>query len=419
MNTAKYIVLIIVFLTSFMLADLQVIIIAQIGSINIFMIDVIFFLILISAAIFIIKNKMILIEEKNIFYNLLLIILIFSISYGFIKFGGSAFGEGRTIYGLFAFFVPIAIFYKDSITSKEVLTFLKVVIYTSAIASTILFIIEFSIGGRFFFSAANSEIMGFSDFRGTRYLGSEDTYNILVCSLFFLVSVIYSKSTNKIKIFLGVILLLIVIITRNRTPILALGTGLIIVLFLHKKIKIFIYIAFIIIVAYLSLNFLPSELQDNIKVAYSTVFDIQSDETGNWRYLVQYQAILQGLETPFIGQGFGGYYSFYVPEMKTVIDLPPHNIFVLLFLKSGFAAVIILILSIFSFFFILFKNREKWFQNDAIHYYYLLQMIFISQLFYGLSYGLSLFFPLFAGFAIIINDKFNKEGKNLTNIKSD
>jgi len=381
-----------------------------IGSCNISVYDIFYFGFILSFLYVAVNFNKTYIYSINKIYLYFIFILVISLFYGITKFGMRALGEGRYIYGAFSYFVPISLFWASEYKTYELIKFLKKIIYLSAISSLLLFIIEVINGGRFFFTEANSELIGIADFRGTRYLGSEETYNIMLLAIFFFISNIYYKNKKYTQILASIILFVIVIFTKNRTASIALGAGLFFTIAITDRKIIFTYFLGLLLAVYTGLSLFSPEILDKISLAFN-VIDIKGDETGSWRYYVQYSAIMQGLKFPIFGEGFGGYFSIYIPEWGKIVELPPHNIFIYLFMKSGLIGVVSSITMLISLISALFKNRHYWFLSNYKDYYLLFLTILISQFLYGMAYGFSLYFSLFAGFALLINYKLKNENK--------
>jgi O-antigen ligase len=206
------------------------------------------------------------------------------------------------------------------------------------------------------------------------------------------------------------VIIVIVIFTRNRAAPVALFASFAIVLMFNNKFKLFMRLMFILIISIFLLSQVFPNYNDMLTLAFRGLFDVRGDETGNWRFLVQWSALTQALATPILGQGFGGYFQFYVPEYHAVIELPPHNIFIYLFSKSGIIGLLLGILLLISIITILIKSRDYWSRDsDHFHFYLLFQIIFISQFIYGMAYEFSFYFTLFAGFSLLINNELIKK----------
>lgn len=389
---------------SLFLSDLSVTIVAKIGTLNFYAGDIVVVLIFITA-IRILKNKpiiKILTEQK--FLLLVTSIFFISMAIGLNRFGARAIGEGRYFYFFFAFVIPLYFYSKNKYYNLEDFEdIFKKTIFITGFAAIALFIIEIIYGGRFFLGAANQNILQLEDFRGTRYLGSEDTYNLTVLWLLVFFTIVYEKRNKYLNIVYLVLLLSIIIFTKNRAAPVSLFITLIIVYSIfEKRIKPILAGLVIIMIALIILKFTLPQYFANILYSFEGVINFREDNTGSWRFYVQYSALTQGLEKPILGEGYGGYFAFYVPEFHKTVDLPPHNIFIFLFLKSGLIGVIssILLLTSLSYQAISLKKLTQ--ANPIYEKYRIIFLtVFISQFFYGIAYGFSIYLGLFIGFFLV------------------
>jgi O-antigen ligase len=138
---------------------------------------------------------------------------------------------------------------------------------------------------------------------------------------------------------------------------------------------------------------LPNEF-NNATLAIESGLNPTEDETGIWRLAVNGAALEQGMETPLVGQGFGGYFYFVVPGMEPIED-PPHNQFIYLFLKTGIVGASLCLLVLLSFFLNTLWRVRSSLTEEAVTIQSWLLVIIVSQFVYGLVYG---FVPLFGFF---------------------
>jgi hypothetical protein len=392
----------IIFLSSILLADIQVVALFDNAGLNVYIIDIFYGIFIFTFIRYLINNSYSKISSAGNIFVLFLLSIVFFIVVGYFNFGYRAIGEGRHFFWLFAFFLPFYIYPLDkTIEVKEILDTIEKTIYLSAILAIVLFFIEIFNGGRVFLAQQNFEFVGFSDFRGTRYLGSEETYNIVVLILFLGIKTIISKKAKLTDLILIIILTSIVIITRNRTAPIALLLAFLLYLVLNGRIKQIVTITLIIIFSLSLISLLVPQLQKSIILAFGGVFDIQDDSTGNWRFLIQSAAVQDGLENPLFGKGFGGYFQYYIPELEQIVELPPHSAFVHLFSKTGIIIVILAFWAIIKVaiasFQLSLKNNNN---NQLATFYVLIFIVTVSQIPYGFAYGFSIYFGLFVGFFV-------------------
>jgi O-antigen ligase len=387
---------IIIFIVSFMHADMSVMILANLGTFNIYYTDIVYVLVIICIPVVLRKNKV----SGDKPYLIFLSWLLFSTVYGLTIYGYRAIGETRYIWMLFVFFIPIYFFVSDRInTFEKYEKVFNTTLLTACISVLILFAIEVINGGRFFFAAANEELLNLADFRGNRYLGTEETLILSAYVIAVLSKIIAKRHSSAKDVLIIIILTMIIIFTKNRTAPVSICIALVIVLLLERKIKYFIISTAVVILSVTLLIIVIPDISDNLFKAFSGVINIEEDSTGYWRYVVQTSALLQGMETPIIGQGFGGYFEFYVPELGKVVEYPPHNMYIFIFLKSGLIGVILCLVMLFSIIHTTIKMKKETEQNPAWEKYRLFfSVIFIAQIPYMMAYGFSLYFGLFVGF---------------------
>jgi len=395
----------IIIISSIILADINVMKLFTLGKMNVSLLDLFYFIFIISAIRFFLKGDFAKIRNEGKIYVLFIFSIIFFIAVGYFSFGYRAIGEGRYFYWLFAFFLPFWIFpLEKEIEVKEILKVFEKTIYISAILGVILFVLEVIYGGRLFLSQQNKELVGLTDFRGVRYLGSEETYNITVFIVFLAARMLVAKKVKKIDLILILILTTIVIITRNRAAPVALISAFMIYLFLKGNIKALIILFTIILIPLLVILLVFPQFVESILLSFEGIFNIREDPTGNWRYFVQLTAIEEGLKRPYFGIGFGEYFNYFIPEFHgKIVELPPHNAFIHLFSKTGIFPVILAILSIINFSKISLKLSSIKNSNEKLLAFFItIFVISTSQIFYGMAYGFSIYFGLFMGFFVNI-----------------
>lgn len=394
---------ILIFISSFILADLQTIVIMTYGTFNLYLIDIYYIIIVFCAVGYLKSQNKINSIALKIYFSLLMFFVIRVLT-NLHTYSFSAIGEARYVGGLFAVFVPLFLFRKDQKlnTDKIILIFYKTIVI-AAIAGVILFIIEMSIGHRFFISSFNiNSIEYLEDFRGFRILGSEETYNLSVVVVLIICGAVVNKKIKKIELLIALILLIIILITKNRAAPLALFSITPLFLLIAGKYKNAFFISLVIVTSLILIDIYSSGTLKQIVLTFSGISNIQSDDTGNWRYLVQLSALEEGLNTPIFGQGFGGYFHFYVPEMNQVITAPPHSSYIYLFLKTGILGIVLYISLIISFVVSFYRKRKIIALNkDHLKFALFFIILILSQLVYGLAYQGSEFFGLYFGFGVL------------------
>ncbi len=399
----------IIFFSSILLADLSAIKLLDVGT-STYLIDLIF--IYFFGCFFFVA-----VVTKFRFYNVsrwylaLTVVLLMSIVYGMRKFGFSAIGEGRYIYWIFAFSVPLFFYITGYIrTLRDYDKFFKQT-YILVIANVLLLlVIELINGGRFFLAASNQEYARLEDDRGVRYLGSEEVFHLGVGLIFLLIERFKGNNKSKVISLLTLFLFSIILFTKNRAALLSLVVALIIIFIHEGKAKIVIRLA-LIVAGLLSLSFLffPA-LTLTLLNPIIRIVDPMADETGGWRLLIQAAAIEQGLQTPIFGQGFGGYFEYYVEAFNETITYPPHSIYVHLFQKTGLIGLLTYIFAIVSL--IKQNNRMRPITKNnetAEKYRMLLKVLIVAQIFYGFVYNFSVFLGFYVGMQAVLLSIMNKK----------
>ena len=390
-----------IFFSSLLLADLNAIPLLNVGT-TIYISDLFFIFFFSCLGVLLFLGRPILL---NRYFILLLIVLFLNILYGMTKFGFRSIGEARYIYWLFFAFIPIFFYHSGSFKTIESFDmFFKFTYKIIVINILFLFVLELINGGRIFIAAQNDELNGLEDsVRGKRYLGSEDTFHLGVFAVYLFINEYLSLKKNWKNILIASLITLIIFFTKNRAALGSIMFGLICVLLVEAKIKTLLKIGFSIAGIFIfGLVFFPNVVNDLLTPFYSAI-NIKEDETGNWRLLVQAVAIEKGLQSPVIGQGFGGYFDYYVPEMNQTFNFPPHSIYVLLFQKCGIiglSAYVMALIAIIRDVILLKKFSIN--TPLAEKYRQVLFVLFLAQIPYGFAYGFSIYVGLYIGLLAVL-----------------
>jgi len=345
----------------------------------------------------------------KIYYAYLLIILV-ALFYGMYQWDlTTAIGGLKIFTPMFAITLPIFIVGKSRVNDTSyIVKLFKATIIVSAAGSLILFIIEVLYGGRFFFNKILSIDLGLDrmeDFRGIRYLGSQETFNILLLALLLIYHLIATKKFRLFEFVFSAIFILVAIITKNRTALLSL----LLVFFLHILITqrkfVILIISIIVFITYTTIDFFYPKIVKTYIAPFYGVFNPESDITGSWRLYTNLAYVREGSKTPLLGKGLTNHYGrgVYVPELKEKIQYPPHNMFIIQFFQSGiFTTVLLLIFTIALSIKLYQINKSIINKPDFLQAVYLLFTITVTQLVYGQSYGYIWFFGLYSGYAILI-----------------
>jgi O-antigen ligase len=393
---------IVLFFSSLLLTDIGAFPLFQIGT-SIYLIDIFFACFILCFAVIGVRTKFHFYDVNRLFL-LFLFILIVSISYGITKYGLGAIGEGRYVYWLFFFAVPVYFYQTRQIkTIRDLDKFFKLSYLLIVVSVLILLTIEIINGGRFFLAPQNRQFLNLEDERGLRFLGTEETFHLGTAVIFLIIDQYISRKRSRIKILVIIFLTAVILFTKNRTATVSLFLSLAAVFILEGKTKTFLKIALTMCVL-IGFSFIafPAFTQ-SIIAPISGVLNISKDQTGNWRLLVQAVAVQEGLKTPVFGQGFGGYFSYYVESLGQVINYPPHSMYVYLFQKAGIIGLVGYLGALFS----LVRESstlKKFTTNDKTSekYRLLFKVLLIAQIPYGFAYFFSTFMGFYIGLFIVL-----------------
>lgn len=341
----------------------------------------------------------------NGYYLFFLAVLILCIVFGITKYGFRSIGEGRYVYWLFFAFVPIAFYYYGGL--KDINSFdklFKTTYYLIVINVLFLFVVELINGGRIFIAAQNDELVGLEDsVRGKRFLGSEDTFHLGVFVLFAFISEYLAPKKKIINIAIIIVITAVIFFTKNRAALGSIAFGLLCFLLVEVKFKKLIQ-ALIVggAIVTISIILIPNILNE-ISKPFSSAINITEDETGSWRLLVQAVAIEQGMQSPIIGQGFGGYFDYYIPELNQTYNFPPHSIYVFLFQKTGIVGLLAYIMALIALL-VDVSQLKIYTKNNLIaeKYRLLLKAVLIAQIPYGFAFGFSVYLGLYVGLLAVL-----------------
>lgn len=334
-------------------------------------------------------------------YTVFLGWLLLEVLIGSTRYGGAAFGEFRYVLPLFWFFVPAAIEdLRRTPPNVEYATVPMNIISVAAFAGIVMLAIEAIHGGRYYFTSANQGKANFADFRGARYLDSYQTFNVAFASAVALLAGMRMRRPGLLP--LAFVLLGLAVWTQNRTALIAVVAGLIGIAILQRRFGLLATAGVGGALALLLVAILAPSLLEHLKASYSAALSPTADDSGSWRLYIQLQALVQGLQTPLMGQGYGGYFRFEIPGREDVLA-PPHNQFVVLFLKGGIVAVILSVGALAAYAASLWNRRaDPRFSSRERLMAECLLLFVVTQFAYGLAYDFVLTFGLMAGCAEVL-----------------
>lgn len=327
--------------------------------------------------------------------------LVVELVLGATRYGGAAVGEFRYVLPLFWFFVPPAIeALRRTPPSVEYATVPLNLVTVAAIAGVVMLAIETIYGGRYYFTAANQAKANFTDFRGARFLDSYQTFNMAFAGAVALLAGMRMRRPGLLPI--AFVLLALAAWTQNRTALIAVVAGLIGLAILQRRFALLAVGGLGAGVALLMVAILAPSLLDHLAASYSAALSPAADDSGSWRLYIQLQAFLQGLQTPLMGQGYGGYFRFEIPGREDVLA-PPHNQFLVLFLKGGIAAVLLAAGALAAYAAVLWRRRgdARFSPRERVVTECLLLLV-VTQIAYGLAYDFVLTFGLMLGCAEVL-----------------
>lgn len=395
---------VLVFLTGALTADLNNVAVVHFGPLKLTGTDVINDMALGCAVLVIMAGAAAQLSRAGRTYCCLLAWLLFEVAIGTTKYGMSAIGEFRYVAPLFWFFVPIAISGLRRVPNDvEGSTIVRQTLWVAAAAGLVMLLIELSAGGRVFFTQQNqAQFEGYTDFRGVRYLDTYQTFNITLAACLLFLGYGPEVRARGLRLGLAVALTLAALWTRNRAALVALVAGFVVLALLERRFRLVIRMATAGVVAIFALAVLSSSMMQNVTGAFAGVAAPTEDATGKWRLLLQAAALQQALEKPVIGHGYGGYYSFDVPGLGTVVA-PPHNQYIELFMKGGIIAVLLAWAAMITY------GRQFWrLRRDALLtsdekvVMRLLLVLLIAQVPYGVVYDFPPLFGLLIGCGEVI-----------------
>jgi O-antigen ligase len=116
--------------------------------------------------------------------------------------------------------------------------------------------------------------------------------------------------------------------------------------------------------------------------------DPLSDQTTAWRLYV-WEAQLQTIRVhPIVGQGFGGYFDAYIPELDQRTDIFPHSLYVLTAVKVGFIGLAVMITAGYRMFAALRARLRTAFRPGEDRVYLLMGLVaLVSLATFGVAYA--------------------------------
>ncbi len=380
--------------------DLERLRVISFAGIQIYVVDLIYFCLLVVAIRMVLVGRQLMSDHLSKLYLLFLSWLFAGVVIGLFKFGYRSLGESRYVLSFVGFFLPIAlVVHGDSNSEARILSLIRTTIIVCGLTAFVMFWVEVIHGGRLFLSPDNQSAFGsMEDFRGTRYLGSAQTFSIMSLAAFLTIQMLVTRTFSARRATFSLLLVAVSVSTKNRAALFSIVAAFTLLLVLRKDFRKFIYIIATVLLAGTAIaTFFPGPF-DNVRLAIVSGLSPTEDETGIWRMTLNGAALEQGMETPIVGQGFGGYFHFEVPGMAP-IEEPPHNQFIYLFLKTGSVGAFLCLSLLISFFWQSKRGLQSSTSIESEIAFSWLLVFSASQFVYGLVYGFIPLFGLFLGCA--------------------
>jgi hypothetical protein len=402
MSTSKIILFIFIALTAALPEDMVVLVIYSAGPLKLYAIDIAYALILLCGVLFFLQGHLRSLPWVGKLFITFLAWITFEILLGYSHYGFRSIGEARYVFAYFGFFIPFLCLDNKNIDEENLKHFLKLIIQVAGWAGIVMFFVEILYGGRFVLTAANKMfITGLEDFRGIRYLGSSQSFNIMMLGIWVFLEQAVKRKWDLKKILFVIACTVIVLITKNRTALIAPCGALLIMFMFRGQLRYILFFVIGILLTFGFLSFVAPTFVSGIISAVSSGFMPATDETGLWRIMVNAAAFEQAMETPWLGQGYGGYFSFFGPD-NVLMDFPPHNQYILLFLKTGIVGAGLVIFALAFLIGNAFRISKKAInQSDTefLSMYFLVYLL--SQIIYGYAYGFVQMLGLLIGIFIM------------------
>ena len=368
-----------------------------IGAINIYAVDVIFLLLILLSIRVVCSAKIKSVFKDGWLYGLFLLWIFIEIIVGYTKYGFRAFGEARLIFSFLSFFVPFYLLNsKQRLNPKYIMKVIHDTILCCAVASACAY----------FLNMATGTVNDFVDSRGIRYIGTIHTFYLTILFCFYALKYNIVNVIKPREVAVMLFALAIAIVSKNRSALVCPIIVSTIVFVKHINVKKTVY-SFVLIVLSLLMFWLivPNNIYSEVQFTFARVLSPTTDPTGKWRLAIQAVAFQQALENFWIGQGFGGYFSFLVPGMNWDIpfEYAPHNQFLVIFLKAGIVGLLICVLTLLSFIYRGIKANITVEKNTKTSVYItVVTVIITTQIIYGLTYDFISTFGLYYGFGILL-----------------
>jgi O-antigen ligase len=137
------------------------------------------------------------------------------------------------------------------------------------------------------------------------------------------------------------ILILFMVIIDSHRSVWATGLVSLLVLFLigevtpTRTIRLIIPIAAVIVIVIFMVSDIGMNPSEYIASRGTAFVAPELDQTGGWRIAIWAAAFDKILASPLAGEGFGGYWAFWLPGSNEVVTVSPHSLYIQSLMKIG------------------------------------------------------------------------------------
>lgn len=275
-------------------------------------------------------------------------VMLFEVARNFGGYGLSALGEFRARYLLIAI-VPYVLVFIDSaqLTRRTVKWLVALFVYLPLLTSPAVYVIAHGgIGGRFL---PASIVLG------------------MVLGTALLLEGVNGGSLKLAKplVYATVLGVLVIVLVNGHRSVWLAAFVMGAVMLLLGRLRFERLLPMVVVLVLLTAIVFAS----GWKAAFSTyefvvnksegIMNPLEDGTGQWRYYVWKANLGIFYKQPIAGEGFGAYWSVYVPELGGVVPVAPHNLYVQTLVKSGVIGLAAWLLLIARWFLVLARARNE------------------------------------------------------------
>lgn len=329
----------------------------------------------------------------------------FEIGRNYTQYGASAPGEVRFRYFYLIPPLYIALFFN---TEKSRRTLLKVLLLSSFLGGLFVFYIEF-----------------FSDiariFQEGHFVGVNISLGIAYGFLAFYLSRRYHLlKTNVFVFFLIAIATFISIICDQTRSVWLVCLVLIALLVISKEIlrnrfSVFVLVLSVISLAYFVMTEAGADIARYLGIRALGLTNPMEDPNASWRIFLWQAYINRIWEAPILGEGFGGHWDIYVPELGQRVTVAPHNFYVMTLVKMGIAGLALYLTIVITIGkkYMLWLRSAKRINNKEIPLVLTALMILIANHFFYMVFSSDYYAWIFIGLgmAVVRNSNIGSDGR--------